>query len=209
MSQMPRLLSVLLGVAALSCQMSAQDPPAKPWQYRAEVFGNIAYGYVVSPSQDWGLGRDYGGGVGFRPFSGALSGLGFEVQVAKQSSTMKNLGPNASSHLDSHLVAADVLYHFRKRTMVQPYVLGGIGWMSADYAYKRGAVTDPLTGQQVPPYERNVSGSKTGATLGAGLKIAINRHLSIRPEIFWLATSGGSPPYWNWLRFQIGLGFHL
>jgi len=208
MSQVSRLLGVLLGVAALSCQMSAQNPQTEPWQYKAEVFGNIAHGYVFSSGRDWGKGLDYGGGVGFRPFSGALGGLGFEVQVAKQGSTMTNLGPNASSHLDSHLVAADVLYHFRKRTMVQPYVLGGIGWMSADYSYKRGAVTDPLTGQIVPPNELNVSGSKTGVTLGAGVKIAVNRHLSIRPEIFFLNTNE-SVPYWNWLRFQIGLGFHL
>ena len=190
--------------------MSGQDPRAEPWQYKAEVFGNIAYGYVFSTSRDWGAGLDYGGGVGFRPFSGTLRGLGFEVQAARQDIAFdaKKLGPNTISHLNSHLAAADVLYHFRKRTTVQPYVLGGIGWMNVDYSYKRGVVTDPITGQPVPPYEMNVSGSKMGVTLGAGVKIALNRHLSIRPEVFHLTTSG-SGWQWNWLRFQIGLGFHF
>ena len=107
----------------------------------------------------------------------------------------------------------NVLYHFRSGTRFQPYVLAGIGHVKVDY--KTQCVNciynvDPVTGQLVPaPSEWSVRDSKTGLSLGGGLKISINRHLSIRPELLVVDTTPGSGWNWLWLRPQIGLGVHF
>ena len=57
--------------------------------------------------------------------------------------------------------------------------------------------------------EWNSVGSKMGVTLGGGVKIAINRHLSVRPELLLVDTTPGSGWTWAWFRLQIGMGVHF
>lgn len=46
-------------------------------------------------------------------------------------------------------------------------------------------------------------------TLGAGAKIAVQRHLWIRPEVLLASTAFGAAYEWSWVRAQVGLGVHF
>jgi len=206
--------SVMILVAACwpACLLQAQSEPEPGWKYKVEIFGNVAAGRFYNGDSLWGRGFDYGGGFGVRPFSGWPRRLGFEFQIARLKNSTQ-LGPSNSQELDSRLVMANVLYHFRSGTRLQPFVFGGIGHVKTDYNRSCGTCVfdlDDVTGQQIPvPYESQTRASKTGFTLGGGLKIAIGRRLSIRPELFLADTTPGFGWNWLWLRPQIGLGLHF
>jgi len=193
-------------------QTAAPEDQASAWPYRFEISGNIAHGRFNMGSHLWGSGFDYGGGLGVRPFSGRLRGLGVEVQLARLKQG-EEISATNSSDLDSRLVSANALYHFRGRTRVQPYVLGGVGHVNLAYSRRCGncvTIGDPLTGPLVPvPYEWHTTDSKMGITLGGGLKVAINRHLSVRTELLVVNTTAGSGGNYGWLRLQTGVGFHF
>jgi opacity protein-like surface antigen len=110
------------------------------------------------------------------------------------------------------LVAANVLYHLRKRTETQPYLLAGIGRMSVDYSYTHGAGTVPGTGQAVPVYEQSINDSKSGFTFGVGVKALAHGRVSIRMELFNLVTGANETrgsSWWDWVRLSAGLGLHF
>jgi hypothetical protein len=70
---------------------------------------------------------------------------------------------------------------------------------------------DPATGDWV---SRGVSesrdqGSEVAVTLGAGAKVAVQRHLWIRPEVLLASTAFGAAYEWSWVRVQVGLGVHF
>ena len=205
-------LAVLVALTGLVHRSKAQEQVAPEWPYKVEVFGTIAHGGFYNGRHVWGRGLDYGGGLGFRPFSGKLHRLGFEVQAARlKTSEATTVYPSLT--MDSRLFMANAVCHFRDGTKAQPYVYGGLGRVDVDY-YRRCVACvfdrDPVTGELVPRVtEENVSGSKLGVTLGAGLKIALHNHLSIRPELLFVNTTPGSGWNWGWVRLQIGLGAHF
>ena len=93
-------------------------------------------------------------------------------------------------------------------------MFGGLGHVTVDYTHRCTACVfdlDPVTGNLVSRglTESRTQGSKTGVTFGAGLKIALARHLSIRPELLFVDSTPGSGANWGWLRLQIGLGVHF
>jgi len=101
---------------------------------------------------------------------------------------LENTG--VSQVVDSRLVMVNALYHFRSDTRVQPYVYGGVGHVSVDYTSRCFDCIfdqDPVTGKLVSRgvSEWNSVGSKMGVTMGGGVKIAINRHLSVRRSCSW------------------------
>ena len=206
-------LGLLLGLGWLTYPLSAQEDQVQPWRYRVEFSGNIAQGRFYNGDHLWSKGLDYGGGVGVRPFSGRLRGLGLELELAHLSQgELKSAG--TSQKLDSRLLMGNVLYHFRSGARTQPYVFGGAGHVRVDYSHRCVDCVfdeDPITGKLV---SRGVSdwrtqAGKTGVTLGAGLKIAVQRHLSVQPELLFVDTTGGSGWNWGWVRLQIGLGLHF
>jgi opacity protein-like surface antigen len=207
-----RLLIILLIAGWPAQVLTAQDRPPQAWQYRVEIMGTIAAASFYNGDSRWGTGLDYGGGFGIRPFSGWLRRLGFEFQMSRLHTTGE-VPWSVSKDLDSRLLMGNVLFHFRSGTRVQPYALAGIGHVEVDY--KTQCVNciynvDPVTGQLVPvPYGWKVRDSKTGISLGGGLKIDINRHLSIRPELLVVDTTAGTGWNWLWLKSQIGFGVHF
>jgi opacity protein-like surface antigen len=175
-----------------------------------EVFGNLANGRLYHGDSLWGSGPDWGVGAEVRPLSGWLDRLGFEIQVIR----LKDIGSRNSqvSHgLSATLVVADARYHFRGRSRIQPYLFGGLGHISADYTYSctdcvfdRDPVTNRLVSRGVQEWRD--TGSKNGFAFGAGLKMAVRRHVSIRPELLLADTTPGSGYNWGWVQVQIGLG---
>jgi len=212
MLRMKRTFGILLTAGGLAIAANAQDE-APAWQYKVEAFGNIAHGRFYNGDHVWGKGLDYGGGIGVRPFPGWLHRLGFEFQMARLSKAEQN-NPSVSQDLSSRLLMANAVYHFRDGERVQPFVFGGLGHVTVDYTSRcKDCVfdVDPVTGKLVSRglIESITKGSKTGVTLGAGLKIALNKHLSVRPELLFVDTTPGSGANWGWVRLQIGLGAHF
>jgi opacity protein-like surface antigen len=192
----------------------AQEPPAPEWQYKVEVFGNVANGRFYWGDQLWGSGVDYGVGAGVRPFSGGFHRLGFEVQAAQLKDSGSFGSTQAPYRFSATSVMVNVLYHFRNGAEFQPFVFGGLGQVRADYAYQCVDCVfdpDPVTGKLVSRgvEEIRAKGTNAGVTYGAGLKIAVHPHLSIRSELLVVNTTPGSGWNWGWVRLQTGLGAHF
>lgn len=90
-------------------------------------------------------------------------------------------------------------------------MFGGLGHVSADYTYSCVDCVfdvDPMTGKLVSRGIQTFhdTGSKSGVSYGAGLQVAIQRHVSIRPELLLADTTPGSGYNWTWVQVQIGLG---
>ena len=210
---MKPIFGVVLAVTWLVRPSMTQNQSKSEWPYQVEVFGNVAHGRFYHGDHLWGKELDYGGGVGFRPFSGKLQGLGFEVQATRLTKS-EELNAAVSQSLKSRLIMANALYHFRNGMKTQPYVFGGLGHVNVDYTRRCVDCVfdeDPITGKLVSRVvtESRSMGSKVGVTLGAGLKIAVHRHLSIRPELLFVDTTPWSGFNWAWVRLQIGLGAHF
>ncbi len=205
------LTCLLLALVRLSCPLAAQIQPDEGWSYRFEVFAEVAHGSFYHGDSNWGKGLDLGGGIGIRPFSGGLQGLGFELRAARLSSDAAAAA--GSSTLASRLVTIDAVLHFRSDSRVQPYMLGGLGFIRARYTRDcSGCVfnLDPVTQQLTPiPFRSEAHGAKAGLTMGGGLKIAVHPHISLRPEILLVTTTPGEGWNWGWLRAQIGVGCHF
>ncbi len=202
------LCSSILGIALPLC---ARDRQEQPWKYKLEIFGDVAHGRFYNGDHLRGKGLDYGGGVGIRPFQGKLSGLGFEARIARLSGHRST--ESISSRVDSRLIAVSALYHFRSGTTVQPFVSAGIAKIKEKDTYHCTACVfdrDPVTGAYISiPQDFQSSGSKNGLILGAGIKLAIHRYISLRPEFLVADTTPGTGPNWSWCRFQIGMGLHF
>jgi len=200
-----------LAAPRLNAQSSDPGVAGGDWNYRVELFGDVAHGRFYSGSHKWGSGLDVGAGAGVRPFSGRLRGLGFEARFARVGEDQGDPGARATS-LDATMIAANALYHFQGRTRVQPYVLGGIGVAMVNYSSVCNICVytgPPSQGGVAIPQHSETKTNKAGLNLGAGIKIAITRRLSVRPEISVLNTTPGSGWNFEWVRFQMGLGFHF
>jgi opacity protein-like surface antigen len=216
-------LLVCLSACGLAPPLWAQDSPEKDWRYKVEVFGSLGNGKVYHGDKAWGSGREYGGGIGARPFSGWLKRIGFEFEgghlnksgTRTSPAVLQNQTLNTAifQNLDSRLLQGTVLYHFRSGTRVQPFASVGIGYVKADYSFRcENCVfgAESASGRLIPRQsEWGYQGSKAGLTVGGGLKLAINRHLSFRSQVQFVDTTGGSGINLFWLRLKIGLAVHF
>ncbi len=181
------------------------------WNYRVEFFGDVAHGSFRNGSRTWGSGLDLGGGVGVRPFSGRLRGLGFEARFAHVAEEKGNPATLATN-LEAKMIAVNALYHFRGRTRVQPFVYGGLGVPMVKYWSVCNTcvyTAPPSQGGVAIPQRSNVTTKKAGLNLGAGVKIGVSKWFSVRPEFSYLNTTPGAGWNFSWLRFQLGLGLHF
>ncbi len=104
----------------------------------------------------------------------------------------------------------NALYHFGDST-IQPYVVGGVGVLKADYTRK--GVSEWYDGGPGGEYHEEywtdrVNASKMAINLGVGLKAVIRNNFSIRPELTLIDTTPGSGYNWASLRLSIGVGYH-
>jgi opacity protein-like surface antigen len=204
---------VLLAVSILIIPTSVRAQPADESNWRMEAFGNVGYGRLMSGDSVWGEGIEFGGGIGFRPFVGALSGLGFEARFTflAPGSTVNASG---SSELDTRSFIGTATYQFRRRHAgVAPFVAGGLARLRVNYQRRcDGCVfdVDPITGGLVPrTLEEGVDASKTGVAFGGGVTIALPGRVFVKPEILVVDTTAGSG--WNWgaLTLQTGVGLRF
>lgn len=192
---------------------SSPGPPNQPerkgrWTYQGELFGSIGWGRFYHGDDLLGSGLEFGGGIGFRPFRGVLRGLGFEVHV-KQLQHEIQQSPNHSTDGKALTLLGQVLYHFSDST-VQPYVIGGIGLLKANYTQTGYSEWYDLPGWDYHEehWTETVDASKMAITFGAGIKAAVNPKLSLRPEISLIDTTPGSGYNWGSFRVSLGVGYH-
>jgi opacity protein-like surface antigen len=196
--------TLLFCLCLVPATLFAQDQQSKEWKYKGEVSGSLGVGQFYHGDDALGKGPDLAVAFGFRPFSGALRGLGFEV--LGNFCAFKNQWGNGYSHDGQmHTISGNALYHFG-RSRTQFYVVGGIGMLTADYV-------------SINPYTRELSGdpnqvetakaSKMATNFGAGVKTRITSRLSLRPEVRIFDTTIGKGYNWSHIRISIGLGYHF
>ena len=194
---------VLMGPA-----LQAQDD----WKYRAEVFGSVGTGRFYNGDNKWGSGMQLGGGVGLRPFDGALGRLGFEARVHnldfnnKGSAAYSTVGKASSG-------SAGVLWHFSD-SMAQPYVVADFGLMRTNFTRKGisewyDGNPDGSLGQH--HLEARVEQEKVSQFLwgvGVGLKIRLVQHVYLRPELRFDTTTVGSGWNFETVRLAMACGYY-
>jgi len=191
------LCFTLRGVLS-SPALFAQDQASKEWKYKGEVFGSVGLGRFYHGDHHLGSGLEYGGGLGIRPFSRGLRGLGFEI-LFNGLNFRRAWGGGYSYDGKMQTVGGDALYHFG-RSRTQLYLVGGVGLLNADYTYV--APNDPN-------YVEKSKGSKMAINFGAGIKARIALRLSVRPELRLIDTTIGKGYNWSYIRFSVALGYHF
>ncbi len=205
------ILALLSGLGLRQNPLAAQTLQDNRWLYRAEIFGDVAFGELDNGHARWGRGADFGGGVAVRPFSGWFRRIAFDLRAASLSDS--NAFTISTRRLDARLLASDIVFHLASQSRVQPYGLIGVGLVDVDYVFDCSACVyklDPATGVTSPiPYHWEARDTKTGITYGFGLKVAVHRRFSVRSEFLYVNTTAGSGWNWGWLRLQIGAGVHF
>jgi len=203
------LPGTLTGFGKDTCDTPKQTDEKKRWIYQGEVFGTVGWGRFWHGDDSLGSGIELGVGAGFRPFQGKLRGLGFEVRVNQLHHDVQT---SATHSTDGKALAllGNALYHFGT-SKIQPYVMGGIGILKADYT--RTGYSDWYDGgpdgeHHEEYWTERVNASKMAINLGVGLKAAIRPNLSIRPELTLIDTTPGSGYNWGSLRVSLGVGYH-
>jgi hypothetical protein len=208
------LLTIVLSITVTGFSKEAVGTPKQPdeskiWIYRGEVFGTVGWGQFWHGDDSLGSGIEISGGVGFRPFQGKLRGLGFEVRVNQLQFDIQQSATHSTDGKALTLLG-NALYHFSD-SKIQPYVMGGIGILKADYTqqgYSEWYDGGPGGEYHEEYWTERVNASKMAINLGVGLKAAIRSNLSIRPELTLIDTTPGSGYNWGSLRLSIGVGYH-
>jgi len=190
--------TVVAIVLVLSTALSlGQDQFPERWTYKGEVFGSVGGGWLYHGNNHLLTGFGAGAGVGVRPFTNALSGLGFEGRLGFI------LG-GAEITSDIWMFSGVAVYHFGN-SRVQPYVLGGIGAL-------RGETLVTITyGDEEGNYTQEFHQSslnKLGLELGGGVKVALTPSFSIRPEFRVLDTTPGSGYNLSVPQLTVGVAYH-
>jgi opacity protein-like surface antigen len=205
------LAAISLLAAWPAAPLRAQDRVEGTFGYRVEAFGDFAGVHVMNfQVSNKRNGSGFGAGFGFRPFRTPVRGLGFEIRTSRIASDSVPGEGAAQDYERWHawLVAASVVYHFRAASRVQPFVHAGFGYMNAGGTYLCSTCIwnpDPVTRAKIYIQDRRTaSGSDHGPMFGAGLKIAITRHVFVRAEFSELVTTQGTR--WDWEHSSIGMG---
>jgi len=199
-------------VAAQSAQSGDKEPSwnAKP---RLEIVASVAMGHVFR-FDDRGFGNhgNFGAGIEVPVWHKLRIGaeinrtFGFEPTPAKCGSilfTRDQPMPCTGSAREgvSSATAGSITasYYFGKRRF-QPYLVGGLSILSAKELRSTSIVHTDI----VEFRENETRSTGIGPTFGAGLRISVNRHISIRPEVRFIDGTAGSTLNLSQWRLSIG-----
>ncbi len=176
---------------------STEDWKMGRWAYRGEIFGSFGWAALYHGKHREFSGLDAAAGVGVRPFTGALSGLGFETRLSY-------LGSNVETSSSIVIFSGSALYHFG-RSRVQPYLFGGVGALRGE----RTVIVQIGSGREIFDEERyQEDWNKIGFEFGGGVKVALTRNLALRPEFRLLDTTPGKGYNLGVPQVNIALGYH-
>jgi len=175
---------------------------AQTYEYQTEVFGSVGMSRLMDDDGKLADGANFGGGIGFRPFSR----LGFEFEVNgmhyKKRPWYGGLGFVERTPI---YFTGNIVYHFSTERH-QPYVLAGVGILR----YDSTTVWQGVPGGPVEIWEGTDIGP--AFSFGVGFKAFLTKKLSLRPEFrlveCWeLDVLLAEPPV-SLFRASIALGYH-
>lgn len=112
--------------------------------------------------------------------------LGFSPELAPCAlEGTRCFGPTHTGIRPPTIASVNLQYRFKGRR-VQPYLTAGLGVMWSKSVYGFGPIGGP---DLLPQAEAEMSDTGFGPDLGAGLRLALSRAISISPEIRWLEGS--------------------
>lgn len=194
---MRRMMVLVAGAVAIGTLTASPDSGSgQEWEFKAQVVGGVGYGAFFHGKHKQFDGGSFFGGVAVRPFSGALSGVGFSGRLTR-------LISNDELMQDVNILSATVEYHFGKGR-IQPFVLGGIGAVSSE----RTVVIyygDELGIYDESRYQEDIR--KVGLELGVGVKAAIGERWFVQPEFRLVDTTPGSGYNLGIPLIQVGFGY--
>ena len=160
---------------------------------RNEVFGAVGIGAAWHDEGSLGSGLNGGGGFGYR--LSRRFGLEAEVNAFRTTRDYSSLYPPFQAS-GVHAMGNGLLYLNRGRA--QTYLIFGAGLMH---------VSNPTGFAGARP---GSSADGFAASLGAGIKIFVSEHLSLRPEfrIYAGDSRGVLEPPLGVFRFSMGIGYH-
>jgi hypothetical protein len=188
--------------AGLCTPVSEAQDAAAQWVHRSEVFANIGHAAFYNGGNPWGGGTEIGVGVGVRLAPGRLQRLGVEALLLHSEHSLRSGSAHQTTGSQTSF-AVNGVYHF-SASRVQPFVYGGIGAMSADFALNGLSDWYDDSGHHTEATVQRVSAGKLLMDVGAGLKIHAGRRLVVRPELRMLSTTPGSG--WNFAHLAISVG---
>jgi opacity protein-like surface antigen len=155
-----------------------------PRRVEPEVSGSLAWAHVFRvEDRTFGDELNAGVGLGFR-----VSRVGIELEVNHTFGLTAEpawcgdrvcVGEARQGVLSATLASANVLYEFGEPRRARPYVTGGIGALWSRSVSSILTVRDDI-GVFTERVNRNVG---LALNVGAGLRVAVSRRFSIRPEI--------------------------
>ena len=181
---------LVLGLFAISGLLRAG---AADGHLRNEVFGAVGVGATWHDEGSLGSGLTGGGGFGYR--LSRRFGLEAEVNAFRTTRDYSPLYPPFQAS-GVHAMGNGLLYLNRGRA--ETYLICGAGLMH---------VSDSTGFAGSQPVS---SADGFAASLGAGIKIFVSEHLSLRPEfrIYAGDSRGVVEPPLGVLRFSMGIGYH-
>ncbi len=211
---------MFIALLLLPAFAAAQDQatPERGWnpKPRLEVTTSIAMGYVFR-YDDEGFGKHPNLGIGIempvwrklriggeinRTFGFSLTPLKPDAILFAPGQPMPYVG-TARSGVSSATAGSITASYFFGDGRVQPYLLGGIGILSAT----EHRTISKIQKDYVAVSEFEVSSTGIGPAMGVGLRASVNRHFSIRPEIRFCdgtARSGLNLSQW---RLSLGVAY--
>jgi opacity protein-like surface antigen len=177
--------------AARNAQSQNRNSPDKA-QPKFEIIASVALGHVFR-FEDQGFGNHFNFGAGIEVPVWRKLRVGAEInRTFGLSPTMAKCGAilsapdqplpcvgTARQGVSSATAGSLTAAYFFGTGRTQPYIVGGLSILSAT---EFGA-TSVIHQDYVEFIEGKSHSTGIGPTLGAGLRISINRHFSIRPEI--------------------------
>jgi len=182
-----RLVLGLLAISGLNLAGAADS------YLRNEVFGAVGIGQTYHDEGSLGSGINGGGGFGYR--LSRRFGLEAEVNAFRTTRDYSSLYPPFQAS-GVHVMGNGLLYLNRGRA--QSYLIFGAGLMHVSNS----------TGFAGAQPASSTNGFAAG--FGAGIKIFVTEHLSLRPEfrIYAGNSRGAVEPPLGVLRFSMGIGYH-
>jgi opacity protein-like surface antigen len=213
------ILSAALLLSSLAAARSAQSQgnerswTAKP---KFEIVASGALGYVFRfDDQGFGYHPNFGVGIEVPIWQRLRIGaeinrtFGFEPTPVKCGSILFAPGQpmpcvgSAREGVSSATAGSFTAAYFFGEGRVQPYLVGGISILSA----KEFRATSIVHPDFVEFSENEISSTGIGPTFGGGLRVSINRHLSIRPEIRFADGTAQSALNLSQWRLSIGAAY--
>ncbi len=188
------LPALLLVTGAAAGSSSAQTEGSRVWT--REATAGIALGHVFR-FEDQTFGDQPNVTAGFALLH--RTGLGVEVEMNRTLGLTPSPAPcgiviggapavcvgNAHDGVRSATIASvSAQYELTERGL-RPYLVAGVGVLHTNSVWSRANVV----GTQVVLTEEALSDTGVGPDLGAGLRLAPARNVTIRPEIRWLDAS--------------------